>query len=383
MHRTCAKYWRADRDLGAAAASRPIAVSERIAGGRIVIWAPLLLADPSPSLRWHVLRELLGRGPRDPEVRELDGLRQRDPLVADLLALQGVDGSWVGSGINATGAVDRAQATSIALARLGFLGMGPEHPAVQRGAEYLFSRQRRDGAWPLVRKRCEAENENENDRGYSMVPLQTTLPLRGLAMCGFATDSRCEQAFEWLLSQRLEDGAWPTGIAAGNYGRVVGYRKLAHSRWGCRSNTTGALSCLALHPERSQAPETRRALDLLLGRDTHDRYALGHEVARLIGVEPARGFIIFYARFDAAQILDLCWRIGATLEDERVAGLVTFIREQQGQYGLWEYRPKLQASRWITLDLLRSLSRLDETGEWVSSEPPTPFQAYARKRPRY
>jgi len=346
-----------------------------------VTWAPLLLADPSPCLRWFVLRDLLGRGPRDPEVRELDGLRQADPLVADVVALQRMDGSWAGNGINAAGSLDRSQATSLALARLGFLGLGPDHPSVRLGAEYLFSRQRRDGAWTLSRRRCEAEDDFEG--GYAMVPLQTALPLRGLAMCGFATDKRCERAFEWLLDQRLDDGAWPTGIAAGNYGRVAGYRKLAHSRWGCRSNTTGALSCLALHPERANSPEARRALDLLLGRDTHDRFALGHEAARLIGIEPARGFLTYYARFDAAQILDLCGRIGATLEDERVADLVAFVREQQGEYGLWEYSSKPQASRWVTLDLLRSLSRLDETGEWLSTEPATPFQAYPRKRPRY
>ena len=342
-------------------------------------WAPLLLADPSPCLRHLVLRQLLGRESSDPEVRELESLRLRDPLVADLVDLQRMDGSWTARGIGATGALDRVHAPSLALGRLGFLGLGPDHPAVRLGAEYLFSRQRRDGAWPLGRRTCEAED----DGGYSRVRLQTALPLRGLAACGLATDERGERAYEWLLEQRLDDGAWPTGLAGGNFGRAAGYRRLAHSRWGCRSNTTGALSCLALHPERSRRPEARRALDLLLGRDTHDRHALGHEVARLIGFEPARGFMIFYARFDAAHILHLCGRIGATLEDECVSELVTFVREEQGEYGLWEYRPRPQASRWVTLDLLRSLSRLHEAGEWLSTEPRTPFQAYPRKRPRY
>jgi hypothetical protein len=47
-----------------------------------------------------------------------------------------------------------------------------------------------------------------------MVPLQTALPLRALAMCGYATDPRAERAYAWLLAQRLEDGAWPTGKRA-------------------------------------------------------------------------------------------------------------------------------------------------------------------------
>jgi hypothetical protein len=103
----------------------------------------------------------------------------------------------------------------------------------------------------------------------------------------------------------------------------------------------------------------------------------------MIGVEPARGFLTHYARFDLAQVLDLCWRAGASRDDERVVELVTFVQELQGPYGLWEYIPRPQASRWVTFDLLRSLSRLSEAGEWLSLEPRTPFQAYPRRTKRF
>ena len=342
-------------------------------------WTPLLLADPSPCLRLLVLRELLHKLEEDPEVHELAVLRQADPLVTDLLALQNPDGSWkagdLGSKISASSVLLTAQA----LMRLGYVSFGPDDPAVKRGAEYLFSMQQADGSWPLP----EGRDENEEHEGYSMMPLQAALPLRGLAACGYATDRRAERAYDWLLAQRLPDGAWPTGIASGVYGYVAGYRRLAHSRWGCRSNTTGALLCLALHPERRNSPETRRGLDLLLGRETRERYALGFEVARLVGAEPLRGFITYYARFDLALILDLCWRIGAGLEDERVADLVESVRSWQGSYGLWEYTTRPQVSRWVTFDLLRSLSHLDEQAGWLSLEPRTPFKAYLKKIKRF
>jgi hypothetical protein len=342
--------------------------------------APLLLADPSPALRWLVLREMFGRPDDDPEVRELAELREADPLVTDLLALQAADGSWTSAPAN------ELQATSQALMRLGYLGFGPDHRAVQRGAEYLFSQQQEDGAWPLAGtwRVPDSIRSAEEREGYSMVPLQTAIPLRSLAMCGYAGDPRIERAYDWLLAQRLDDGAWPTGIAAGNYGYVGGYRRLAHSRWGCRSNTTGALICLAHHPEHRRGPEARRALDLLLGRETQEKHALGFEVARLIGAEPARGFLTYFARFDVALVLDLCWRVGATPEDERVAEAMTFVQEQRGPYGLWEYAPRPQASRWVTFDILRSLSRLEANeGEWLGFEPRTPFQAYPRRPRRY
>ena len=348
----------------------------------------LLLADPSPCLRWLVLRELLGLGQDDREVQELAGRRETDRLVADLLAEQEADGSWRSDRLThpASGGVLRITAT--ALLRLGYLRFGPKHPAVRRGAAYIFSHQRADGAWPLPAGGV-GEDAGRGSAGYSMVPLQTAIPLRAVAACGYATDPRAERAYEWLLRQRLPDGAWPTGVAGadahgqGVYGYVAGYRKLAHSRWGCRSNTTGSLICLALHPSRRTGPEARRALDLLLGRETRERQSLGFEVARLISAEPVRGFLTTFAQFDLALVLDLCWRIGATLQDERVRGLAEHVWSLQGAYGLWDYGARPQASRWVTFDLYRSLSRLGETGSWLSTEPRTPFQAYPARERRF
>ncbi len=342
----------------------------------------LLLADPSPCLRWLALRELLGYPDDDPEVQELSELRERDPLVRDLFNRQADDGSWEADGRLWQGS--RQRATYLALMRLGYGGCDATNSAVRRGAEYLLSQQQDDGAWSLTSDGVEG-GERE---GYAMVPLQTALPLRALAMCGYGSDPRAKRAYTWLLSKRLEDGAWPTGIAGGTettgvYGYVAGYQQLAHSRWGCRSNTTGSLLCLAHHPERRSSPEARRALDLLLGRETREAQNVGPEVARLVGAEPTHGFFTFFARFDLALLLDLCGRIGATTDDARVADLVEFVTGLRGEYGLWTYTAQPQVSRWVTFDLLRSLSRLQIEGDWIEAEPRTPFQPYPAQRKRF
>jgi hypothetical protein len=338
-------------------------------------WAPLLLADPSPCLRWLALRQLFGLPDEHPEVQELEAGRRHDPLVAGLLSGQEADGSWKPDPREGS----PLKSTALALARLGYLGFGSAEPAVQRGAEYLFSLQKEDGSWPLLRENL----RGEQDQGYDLVPLQTALPLRGLAACGYAEDARAGRAYRWLMEQRLPDGAWPTGKASGTLGYVAGYRRLAHSRWGCRSNTTGALLCLGLHPQLRNSPEARRALDLLLGRETRERQPLGFEVARLLGAEPDGGFFTYFARFDLALLLNLCAQVGASPEDERVAGLVDFVRAARGPFGLWEYLPRPQISRWLTFDLLRSLSWLDAAPDWVGLEPRTPFQAYPRRPRRF
>lgn len=341
-------------------------------------WIPLLLTDPSPNLRLLVLRELLHRSPDDEEVRELEVLRLQDPIVQDLLAFQNADGSWLpreGGSDNWSG----IRTTTQALLRLGYLGFGPEHSVVTRGAEYLFSQQLKDGSWPLPENKAESELRD----AYSVIPLQTSMPLRGLAAAGYTTDPRTERAYEWLLERCLPDGGWPSGVKAGQNVFPAGYRRLAHSRYGCRTNTSFAVSALALHPQRRTGPEAHRGLDLLLAQDTLQASNLGYEVARTIGVERDRGFFTYFARYDIAFILDLCWMIGASLEDTRIADMVDFIKGLQGQYGLWEYTSHPEVSRWLSFDLLRSLSLIDQKTDWISLEPRTPFQPYPKQPKRY
>jgi hypothetical protein len=346
-----------------------------------VTWAALLLADRSPCLRRLVLLQLLRRTEDDPEVLELDALREGDPLAADVVARQRPDGSFAPAEPTG-GPRGDLSATWIALATLGYLGFDARFAPVARGADTLLAAQQPDGSWPLHGD----EPEEPTRVRYDMVPLQTALPLLALALCGYAEDRRCELAYDWLVAQRLDDGAWPTGHVAGTLGGVAGYRRLAHSRWGCRTNTTAALACLALHPSRAHGPEARRGLDLLLGRETFERSSLGNEVARRIGLIPTRGFLTVHAHFDLALVLDLCWRIGADRSDERVAAFADAVTQMAGPYGLWSHPSAPAATRWLSFDLLRSLSRLGSLGsdsDWVSMEPRTPFRPYPARPRRY
>lgn len=346
-------------------------------------WAPLLLADPSPSLRLLVLRDLLKRLETDEEIQELKQFQDSDPFVRRLLDLQNKDGSFRG-GEGGGGILGSIRLTAQALMGLGYMGLGPDHPAVKHGAEYLFSQQLPDGSFPLVTQGVLLDGGRlDEDVKYHMIPLQTALPLLGLAWAGYSTDPRAERAYDWLLAEELPQGGWPSGRHADQYIFAGGYRRLAHSKFGCRTNTTAAISALALHPTRRTSQSARRGMDLLLAHEQRGAEALGFEVARIIGTEPPRGAFTYFKRYDLAQILDLSWRVGASLEDPRVADNVRFVRELQGPYGLWEYPRHPEISRWVSFDLLRSLSRLDRETDWLSMEPRTPFQAYPKKAKRY
>jgi hypothetical protein len=322
----------------------------------------LLLCDPSPALRYRVLDELLHVPRDDPEAADLDARRRAMPDLRELLAVQ----------------TDDLKELAFTLCRLAYLRVDRRHPGVRRIAERIFDCQVADGSF-----RLSAFMRGERPSPYSTIPLQVSLPLRGLAAAGYATDPRAERAYEWLLAQRIDDGAWPLGVASGQPGYIAGYRKLPGSK-GCRVNTQAAIACLVLHPQRRHSDETRRALDLLLQRETRDEWALGTEVARLVGVEPVEGFVTFYARFDLAYLLELASRAGTSIEDARVRDLVGFLLERRGPGGLWEHPAHPELSRWLTLDILLSLHRLEAADAgWVGVAPRVPFRAYPKRRRRF
>ncbi|MFJ1646421.1 hypothetical protein [Streptomyces sp. NPDC088258] len=308
----------------------------------------LLLCDSSPALRCRVLSELLGVPDDDPELADLLPRRAEDPEVLALLAAE----------------PEGLQELSLLLCRLGGLGLDRAHPRVEELVERVFARQQDDGSFPLT--------EFRTDERYAMIPLQVSVPLRGLGAVGAATDPRAERAYDWLLARRTQDGSWPTGLVAGQPGSVPGYRKLPGSP-GCRANTEAALAALVLHPGRARSEPARRAADLLLRRETRDEWALGTEIARLRGRERAAGFISLHSRFDLAFVLDLVSRTGISAADARVAGLVGFLEGLRGPAGLWEHPAHPELSRWLTLDLLTSLGRLDG-GDWAGEGPRLRFR---------
>jgi len=346
-------------------------------------WLPLLLGDSSPSLRLLVLKELLHKDEDDKEIQELILLQQKDPMITAILDNQEEDGSWSTSESLGLLLESPIRNTSLAMIRLGYLGLQNDHLAIQKAAAYLFSHQFDDGAWP--RQPGKAVYFVHSQHGPVITPKQTADPLFALAVSGYAEDTRAEKAYEWLIKYRAEDGSWPTIFSPDReiaY-QPVGYRQLPNSRFGCRTNSTSALNAFAHHPKRRNSDVPKRVLDLLLSRETRDRNYLGFEVARILGIEPAQGFLTYHGRFDLALILSLCWHLGATKEDPRVVNLIQFMKEIQGSYGLWDYLPNPQATRWVTFDILRSLSRIDDTGDWISTEPRTKYKSYPRAPRRF
>ena len=81
-------------------------------------------------------------------------------------------------------------------------------------------------------------------------------------------------------------------------------------------------------------------------------------------MESPQGNVTDFKRYNIAPILDLSWRIGARQEVSRVAENIRFVKALQELYGLQEHPRQQEASRWVTFDLLHSLSRVEEEIDW-------------------
>lgn len=326
----------------------------------------LLLGDPSPSLRWRAARELDGADDEDPDIRswraEIDQSTNISTLLTQLAAAE-----------------TRPYLAGYLLCQLAHLGY--RGPATAAAVEKLFNLQQPDGSWSTP------HTDPSPIEGARFITMHTVVPLRGIASAGFATDPRAEHAYEWLLNTRLPDGSWPAGPKAdlGQHGRPTQlereYRRLIRGL-GCRSATTGAVACLALHPQRRRTEAARVGVDHLLARETRDTSTIGWEVSRLVGLEPAMGQVTFYATFDLAFLLDLASRCGISPQDRRVHDLVTYLHTLRGPYGLWQHPTHPQLSGWLTLDLETSLRQLHE-GDWIGNQEPAKFTPYQCGRRRY
>lgn len=299
----------------------------------------LLLTSPSAHLRLMVLQNLMGKEANDPEVKELADRAGTDKIITDILHLQNEDGSFKTDIITATGSI--IQATSIALVKLGFLGFDSNYLPVSKAVEFLISSQEKDGKWRL-------EIKSDEEGSYDMVPLQTAFPLLGLAAVGLYEHKSAEKGYEWLLTQQLKDGAWPTGTASGNYGYVAKYRMLKNSRFGCRSNTTCALLAFSYHPGYLNNENILLALNHLLENQKFERHNFGYNLARLINIEPSQGFFTYFAQNDALISYTLIQRFGVNNNDSKVAKILEFVNSLQNPIGFWQYNNNPTVNHWLT-----------------------------------
>ena len=141
-----------------------------------------------------------------------------------LLGTQLADGSWYGRwGMN------YIYGTWSVLCALNACGLGRDHPAMRKAAQWLIAIQNEDGGWGE-----DGDSYKLDYRGYEPAPStasQTAWALLGLMACGEIDSEAVKRGVSYLLEHQGGDGFWDearftaTGFPRVFYLRYHGYAK--------------------------------------------------------------------------------------------------------------------------------------------------------------
>jgi hypothetical protein len=301
------------------------------------------LLDSDPSIRWQVLRDLVG-APEE-EVAEERARVATEGMAARLLAMQGSDGSWAGTAWNPGN-----DSTMHVLVLLRELGADPASDPVSRAVDLVREKVTWRGAGP----------EECDDNAFFDGEVEPCINGQ-VAMVGAYFGQDVGDLVERLLAEQLADGGWN-----------------CEAEYGSTRSSFNSTICVLealLEWERSGAgtPEVTaarvRGQGYLLARRLFRRLSTGEAIQRdrKSDSDWARFAFPTWWHYDMLRGLEYLRSAGAT-PDERMAEAIDLVASKCDDDGRWaletihpgampleldedEGRP----SRWITLRALRVL----------------------------
>lgn len=154
----------------------------------------LLDEKADPSVRYRVLRDLLGRPEDDPEVRRARSLIGREGWAAKILREQHPDGQWSTAGTSAENLyVPKYVATNWRLIVLSDLGVPGAHPRIKKAAGLLERR------WTGPRGALGGRGSEACITGNAV---------RFLTRFGRIDDPDVQRSVEWMVRHQKRDGGW-------------------------------------------------------------------------------------------------------------------------------------------------------------------------------
>lgn len=213
-----------------------------------------LLASEHPAIIHWTQRDLLGKNMPDPK-----DVIWALPIPNKIIKKQQPDGSWIYPTRRAWDGVDYDQVETYR--QLGFLvemfGYTKKHPAIQKAAEYIFSKQT-------------AEGDIRGIYGNEYTPNYTAALVELLVKAGYRSDERIVKAFEWLIEYRVSDGGWALALRTQGRNLDAIYDKsqsqLDKSKPYSHFVTGVVIRAFAAHQIYKQSKEAKHAAQLLADR---------------------------------------------------------------------------------------------------------------------
>jgi len=305
-----------------------------------------LLSADNQAISTQVNRDLLGE---KVDITTLWGL----PEPLRLVRRQQPDGSWLYP-------VKKPKPFNYNLYEtfntLGILvnkyGFDRNHPAIEKGASYVFSCQTPDGDYRGI-------------YGNQPAPTYTPALMEVLIQAGYQNHPSIERAFDWLLKTRQDDGGWAIPARTRGQRLVRDWQKLAssppieadRSRPFSHLVTGMVLRSLAAHPQYRKSSVTREAATLLKSRFFKpDKYPDRR------GPEYWTKFTYPFGFTDILTSLDSLGRMGFPADDPDIQGAIAWFREKQNEDGSFTLVMRRgigdkQLSYWLGLAICRALLR--------------------------
>ena len=229
-------------------------------------------------------------------------------------------------------------------------GLNKKHPAIKRAADYLFSRQTKEGDFRGI-------------YGNQYTPNYSAAIMELLIKAGYDKALHIKRGFRWLVSIRQHDGGWAIPIstvrAKWNVQTLGGDRISPDLSRPFSHMVTGVvLRAFAAHEEYSQSKEAIAAGKLLASRFfKKDTY-------------PGRQTADFWTRFsypfwftDLLSALDSLSLMGFASDDPQIEKALEWFIAQQQENGVWQLSLLRRGTDqdlglWVSLAICRVFKRL-------------------------
>jgi len=319
-----------------------------------------LLEDDNPSVRYLTLTEILDRPEDDPDVEEVKNRIMKVGVVPRILAKQGNEGFWEPPKRFYTAKYKGTVWQLIILAELGADGRDER---VEKACEFILehSQDRESGGFSM-----HASARTGGGRHSEVIPCLTGNMVWSLIRLGYIEDPRVQRGIDWIARyQRFDDGVEqpPTGWP---YDRS----EICFGRHTCHMGVVKALKALAEIPAGKRSEDVKKTVEegaeYMLKHRIHKR---SHDLSRVSKPGWLRfGFPLMY-QTDVLEILGILAKLG--YRDSRMQEAIDLVLSKQDTQGKWRLRntfngrfqvdieEKGEPSKWITLNALRVLKRLN------------------------
>lgn len=271
-------------------------------------------------------------------------------IPMQILRKQQSDGSWKYPGKTAWSNTDYAQLETYR--QLGFLiqmfGFNKSHPAIEKAAEFFFSKQSTEGDFRGIYA----------DQ-YS--PNYTAAFAELLILAGYGDDPRIQKVFDWLLKIRQDDGGWalPLRTKGHNLEVILTQDTIEPDKSKPFSHfVTGiVLRAFASHPKYVRSEEARVAGELLASR-----FFQKDVYTDLKNPSAWQTFSYPFWNTDLISSLHILTNLGFNRNHSQIQKAVSWLLDKQTHDGLFDLHRNHDRYHdqdlWLTLAICRIIKKL-------------------------